>query len=415
MNIRRGICVLFMVCLSLVGCSAQEKIAGAVLSEDSHALTQAQMLEDYDAMWRQIEENYPLMGVAERTTEKDFSEVKADYREQVPDCKSDGAFFLLIQNCLEEFEGCGHMTALSKEDYETFCGIYQDVGKGGPPHYKYLLEILQNPASRTFYQSGGNSEGTSAPSEEEDRLKASAKPRTFPVWPVEEGVAYLRLPSFDTQLLDRDLPGLEEFFEEISDWDACIIDIRGNPGGNTYYWQEGIVALNLHKAVSFPALRLVRGESSKIYLSSDGVSLQPIASLDRARYPNLNLDDLAQMQYYTEDQMSAQPSRETPLFKGDFYVLTNEYVYSASEKFAIFCKETGFATLVGARTGGDGIGIDPLVFMLPNSGICYRFSASLGLNSDGASNEEYGTGPDIPCNERDALPVCLKAVQEKRS
>ncbi|HVI41412.1 MAG TPA: hypothetical protein VM577_12225 [Anaerovoracaceae bacterium] len=58
-----------LVFLLLAGCSG----GGSGISPDSHRLTQKQMLADYDAMWKNIDENYPLMGVAERVTKKDFA------------------------------------------------------------------------------------------------------------------------------------------------------------------------------------------------------------------------------------------------------------------------------------------------------------------------------------------------------
>lgn len=415
MNGRHGVCLILAICIVLVGCSGRKDATGAVLSDSSHGMTYEQMLEDYDIMWQQIEENYPLMGVAERTTRKQFSRVKEIYREQVSECGSDGQFFSLIQKCLEEFQGCGHMMIFSKDDYQYFSEVYRDIGRGMAPHIFYIEKVLQNDVSKIFYQYTSDKDISSEMfySEESEAIADQTEPRKFPVQSVGEGIAYLCLPTFDGTLLDSDLPGLEAFFKEICDWDACIIDIRGNPGGNTFYWLKGIVEPNLRQKVFASTTELMRGETCKAYLSTDHVPLQPIDRLDCAKYPALNLSDLAQMQYYIEKQVSYQPSQSAPLFHGDFYLLTDEENYSAAEAFAQFCKSTGFATLVGARTGGDGIGIDPLVFVLPNSGICYRFSASLGLNSDGASNEEYGTEPDILCEGKDALEVCLKAIQEK--
>ncbi len=55
-------------------------------------------------------------------------------------------------------------------------------------------------------------------------------------------------------------------------------------------------------------------------------------------------------------------------FDGKIYLIVNNKVYSAAESFASFCKDSDFATLVGGTTGKDGIGTNPLVFSLPNSG-----------------------------------------------
>lgn len=51
--------------------------------------------------------------------------------------------------------------------------------------------------------------------------------------------------------------------------------------------------------------------------------------------------------------------------------------------------------VVGERTNGDGVGTDPLLLTLPNSGIVIRFTGEMGLNPDGSANEEMKTIPDV--------------------
>ena len=81
-------------------------------------------------------------------------------------------------------------------------------------------------------------------------------------------------------------------------------------------------------------------------------------------------------------------------FKGNIYLLVDEAVYSSSESFSIFCKDSGFATLIGERTGGDGGGMDPVLFNLKNSGLIVRMSAHMYLTEQGICNEEFKTTPD---------------------
>lgn len=74
---------------------------------------------------------------------------------------------------------------------------------------------------------------------------------------------------------------------------------------------------------------------------------------------------------------------------------TENNLKPSSEAFAVFAKSTGFATLVGERTSGDGIGSDPAFCVLPNSGYIFNFSEQMGLTADGTCNFEYKTEPDI--------------------
>jgi len=101
------------------------------------------------------------------------------------------------------------------------------------------------------------------------------------------------------------------------------------------------------------------------------------------------------------------------LYNGTIWILVDDTVYSSSENFVMFCKNTGFAALVGASTGGDGGIADPLLVALPNSGLIVLFSVFYGLNGDGSGNEANGTKPDIVLSENeDALKKCLERIDD---
>ena len=118
-----------------------------------------------------------------------------------------------------------------------------------------------------------------------------------------------------------------------------------------------------------------------------------------------------------ESTLRVTPAAERAAFRGRVWLLVGPMVYSASESFAVFCRATGFATLVGSQTSGDGIGaLDPILMRLPNSGILIQFTMMYGLNPDGSGSEETGTAPDIlsPAGEP-ALVTALRAAAEARA
>jgi C-terminal processing protease CtpA/Prc len=82
-------------------------------------------------------------------------------------------------------------------------------------------------------------------------------------------------------------------------------------------------------------------------------------------------------------------------YGGRVFVLVDDGVFSSAETFAAFCKESGWATLVGECTGGDGIGFDPSTLTFPNSGMYILYSTTLGLNPDWSVNEQLHTRPDV--------------------
>jgi C-terminal processing protease CtpA/Prc len=106
---------------------------------------------------------------------------------------------------------------------------------------------------------------------------------------------------------------------------------------------------------------------------------------------------LNDFKYFKKFEMTIQPQNSLGV-KGKIYLLVDRHVYSSAEMFASFAKNTGFATLVGNTTGGDGIGQDPLFYSLPHSGYILRFPSVMGLTHDGSCNEEHKTVPDIRVN-----------------
>lgn len=126
--------------------------------------------------------------------------------------------------------------------------------------------------------------------------------------------------------------------------------------------------------------------------------------------PNLAAGDKALATHFLENTLTVEPSGAG--FGGQIWLLVSDSVYSSAEAFTVFCKDTGFAAIVGTPTGGDGIGIDPVYLALPHSGILVRFSALFGLNPDGSGNEEYGTTPDLlsPAGEN-PLVTALRAIR----
>ncbi len=402
--------ILFIFLSSLItGCQVNDgrkTVTGAVFSNESHALSMADMTEDYNTMWKIIEENYPYMGVAERTAKKNFKEVKSAYYKKLKDIKNDKEFGELIEACLNEFKGCGHMLMLNSDSaYAGYLELYKRLNSG---HCKVIYDTLNNNASRTYYSYKPNiSENTGEKAKEKPANPVNFKKEVYD----DISTAYIEIPSFSSDNIESGVPALEEYFRSISAMENCIIDIRGNGGGSDTFWNRGIVEPNLKKDLACTYHMLTRGPISERYIESD-IQPFPIKQLDVSSMPELNAKDFADMDHYVNFDMRWD-MQHPPVFEGNFYVLTDNKNYSSAESFVDFCKATGFAALVGARTGGDGMGMDPMISVLPKSGICFRFSALYGLNPDGGSNEEFGTEPDIPGNGEDALNVCLKYIREK--
>lgn len=211
---------------------------------------------------------------------------------------------------------------------------------------------------------------------------------------IEEGkLAYIKVSSFSSFYVEKDREGIHKFFEDIKDYQNLIIDIRGNGGGSENYYTTNLVAPLIDKKLETDLYMAFRaGDYIKPFLKSRGIFTKSIDAMPEG----LNYPEELKSDFSGFLPSSREVSPKNPVgFKGKIYLLVDDYVYSSAESFAVFSKATDFATIVGTRTGGDGIGIDPGLFALPNSGLVIRFPLEMGLNPDGTSSEEASTEPDV--------------------
>lgn len=378
--------------------------------------TKTPWLADYDTFWAIIEENYPLFAAAERITGNDFAAVKATYRPQAAEAASAHELCEIIDLCVQQFEGTGHFwLATTASEYRSLVTLYGRIA-ADDPKCAHIYNQLNTPASIAYYGVNPSEEIKKILESDGNAIRTqSSRNLKFKEYP-EDKTAYVSISQMTSDFENNDGEVLANWFRtlEAKGYQDCIVDIRGNGGGSSSYWTNYIAVPNLKEVCSVSNYALVKGQACIDYWQIAGRSLEPITALPLEVLPALQPEDLDGVTHYVHYPKQFEPTGE-PLFSGRFWLLVSEKVYSSSEMFAAFCKDTKFATLVGTTTGGDGIGEDPLTFSLPNSGICFRFSAVAGLNVDGSCNEERGTQPDIEIKEgEDALEVSLAVIRTAR-
>ena len=90
-----------------------------------------------------------------------------------------------------------------------------------------------------------------------------------------------------------------------------------------------------------------------------------------------------------------KPDNNSFLFKGDVYLLTSQYTFSAAVDFASAFKCYNMGTIIGEETGGLTVSfIDIIRFTLPNTNLRFGVSDKRNINACG-KEDGHGVIPDF--------------------
>jgi hypothetical protein len=206
-----------------------------------------------------------------------------------------------------------------------------------------------------------------------------------------DSIGYLYVSKFYGSGVENAFPDILNFCAEIENYDHLILDIRGNTGGFYSFWREGIVRPLIDDSFLHVLHSAYRTGKYVNYIQgnylTDEVSKNDFDYLP----PEVKTKDYKIYKFW----QTIDPSGSLN-FTGEIHLLIDNIVYSAAEGFLHFCKTSNFVdTIYGIPSGGDGLMIWPLYFVLPNSKLVINSACSLGLNPDGYANEEYRTQPDV--------------------
>ena len=391
-------------------------------------LTNKQMLEDFDYLYKSLKENYPYFGTLKRMYGVDLDEEYKNSRKSVENCKSEAEFYSIIENFTRKANMVGHLSAIAPFDYDWYVETYNSLD-GIPQEYwgqmKKLADAYGNELSAKSYNRMGNifwpvydkvqayykAQENEKTEEDEGNINSQVY-QNVQTKIIEEGkTAYRAVNSFDMGCYMDDKKLLFDFYEQVKDYENVIFDFTMNGGGGMSYFDDLIVAPNIDKTLSADVYQLAKaGSLNEEFIEVS--AMDDISSLPKL--PKMNQDDLKELDAMLKDTYEVKPLNESKMLNGKIWILVSENVFSSSEYAAMFTKATGFATLVGTQTGGDGIGSDPIPVVMPNSGLIVRYSPIYGITSDGTGSQEFGTTPDIISPEgEDALTTCLKEINKK--
>lgn len=432
MKIQKTLCILLVVFGLLVSsaCQEQEKQDKQVFA--AQQLTRDALLADYDEMWQNMYESYPFWGVLERSQPDNpdyYKDVIDKYRQQLQNSSQTGDLLMLefleiVASSLYEVCGTvGHVSIINADFYRDDLSLYKSYA-AEMPELQPWLEVLDKPEVAEFYnyydflmelwlkQAGladVESDDTNVDTENADDMPQNLSMQRIGI---DNKTAYICVNSFADNYIESDIPQIQAFMQTAADCDNLIIDIRENGGGNTVYWEQAFVGPNIESPLQSRLIRLMCDTdlTRKFYGSDYAASeLTPEQVQNFADMTSIQQEDLADLTLAREILVQIEPETASEHFNGQIWLLVGPQVYSSAESFAVFCKQTGFATLVGQPTGGSNSG-GGIFFELPNTHLLVQFDVEYCLNSDGSCNMETGTEPDIVAD--DALAAVLALIEE---
>lgn len=444
----------------------------ALISAQSF-LSEEAMQEDYAFFWRVLNEAYPQMAAlpVQGASLKALQYVYRPQPELMNSAETYAAHYASLVSELCGGDIIGHLEVVEpglsydthySEEYDFACEAGADL-ESDP-----WFSPFETSASRSFYGWKGRPDNkgweTTDPSDEVQ----TAGPNFSWSMDAEKGIASCRVESFSLENLASDAPAIEAMYDAIAEMDTLIIDVRGNPGGLAQYWLKFFVQPNLDHDIDLRLWGLYRqseltkpftqdienywGDPRPYEAGEEGEEREEVSSGTEAReqeqviepteaeesgvsetleFPGITVFTELTERSELPQRIKLDPAETSELsgticdhyfiealgsekrFKGKIVLLVDENSYSATDTFAAFCKRSGFARVVGRPTGGDGVCCIPVYFSLPASGLILRLNMVYGLNEDGASNERFGTPPDLL--SQDSASVLQDAEQSSIS
>lgn len=365
--------------------------------QNPKSLTKSEMVNDFEYLFEELKENYPFFGVLKRKYEIDFLANHDTYLKRVKKCKTDEEFIKVLAEIMADLKN--YHAKIADSAYVDQTLAYYSQNWNQPSIYYEFLNLnrqvvrnrygLAGVQSKTRHGQIKRKQESTNPTEESKNLSLES----------HGNLAILKIKQMgDFSNKEEDEKVLDEFLRNKHMYKALVIDIRDNVGGNMEYWQNFLIP-KLSKNPKQVVNHMFFKDSDKIRLQlmDDTLNMESLSNVDISGIKLDHAEDLKDFSYYIKNVIAIEPdeSEKDNGYEGKIFLLVDEDVFSAAEGFASFIKHTEFATIVGSQTGGDGITLGVINSVLPNSGLVFTYTNTLGYDPTGEINEENPTTPDI--------------------
>lgn len=379
-------------------------------SKQQFDMTTQEMVEDYEQMEVVLEENYPYFGLLERYG-INYEEKLQTKLEKMKECKEGSEYFNIFTLTFESLKNVGDVSIW---DYWNYKYNEDYIQRFTNDENQYLLSLIKEKDSVESYNILKYIHNTrDYVSEFRERKVKTVLASNFNTKIIEEGkIAYISFKTFDREYVQEDKEKLLAFYNEVKDYDHVIIDLQNVYSGIDDYMVENIIAPNIDKPLTTDTYLLFKdGENNRKFIQNL-YKKEEIKDIDTLpSFENIVKEDIENLDSFVIDTFTVEPIDTNAIMNAKIWVLTNAYTYGVADKFANFCVQTKFATVVGETTSGGGLGIDTFAYQLPNSKLLIGYRGDYPLNQDGSCNLEVGTTPDIMTNNENILGECLEIIE----
>ena len=366
--------------------------------ENPKALTNKQMVEDFNYVFNELKVNYPFFGVLKREYNIDFIGSYKKYLKRIENAKTDQEFIDEMTGIMGELNN-SHARIADTAYVENTLKYYSKNWNTPSIYYEFLK--MNKQVVRNRYDLKGEQTQDSEGESQKRALSFINKNKTtnLTLESPAEGIALLKINSMvDPEKFSQDEVVLDEFLRNKHLYKALIIDIRENYGGNMDYWQKFLLPKILKSPKSVTNhLFFKDSDRAKLILADDALNIETLKNVDITGVKLEHSSDLKNFDYYIKDTITVNPdeSKKEYGFEGNIYLMVDKAVFSAAEGMASFMKNSESASLIGQTTGGDGITLGVINDVMPNSGLVFTYTNTLGYAPDGTINAEKRTVPDI--------------------
>ena len=333
---------------------------------------------DYELLWEALETDYPYLDYL-RGKGVDVDRIRESYAEQVRQAQDADEFAAILERMFLAMQNTAHLWVVSREDFPYFYSAYME-------YIDPWRETVEAAAQAGYYS-------LSTESGSPDGNGLGYLPPVKVTWYADCSTLCITVRTFAHEAVERDRDVIWQAIAQYPDAENIVFDISNNSGGDTGYWMANIVA-PFGEDQAFD-LRMYYRDSPRNRLYVDAIVDAFFAEslpLEEVEAPAAWAEELGLDSVLVHDlQITGEPKIQSNAKR---WVIVNGVVYSSAEAFVCFCKSTGWATVIGTQTGGDGVGFDPALLLLPNSGLLVRFSIVAGESPGGGMNIE-GTAPDV--------------------